>query len=133
MTQGATHALRLLWATLLALTGALVPAAAAVSQDAGGAKSARPAHRWRSAALDRPVHTRTWKIRYRAHTGRMRDAYVLLPRSYGPQSRPPLPLVISPHGRGVDGAANARVWGDLPGIGGFAVVNPDGEGNHLGS
>jgi hypothetical protein len=29
----------------------------------------------------------------------------------------PIPLVISPHGRGVGAAANADLWGDLPGEG----------------
>ena len=82
--------------------------------------------------LDRPTRTRIWPIRYRAHTGRTRSAYVLLPRWYGPARHPSIPLVISPHGRGTSGLANLRLWGDLPGIGGFAVVNPDGEGNHLG-
>jgi hypothetical protein len=81
--------------------------------------------------LDRPDHTRIWTIQYRAHTGRSRAAYVLLPRWYAPRRHPAIPLVISPHGRGTSGLANLRLWGDLPGIGGFAVVNPDGEGNHL--
>jgi pimeloyl-ACP methyl ester carboxylesterase len=44
----------------------------------------------------------------------------------------PIPLVISPHGRGTSARANARLWGDLPGLGGFAVVNPAGEGRRLG-
>ena len=39
--------------------------------------------------------------------------------------------MISPHGRGLDGRANARLWSSLPGVGGFAVVNPDGEGTRL--
>ena len=42
-----------------------------------------------------------------------------------------LPLVISPHGRGRNGATNARLWGNLPALGNFAVVNPDGQGNKL--
>jgi pimeloyl-ACP methyl ester carboxylesterase len=42
-----------------------------------------------------------------------------------------IPLVISPHGRGVSAAVNARDWGDLPGEGDFAVVNPGGEGRRL--
>jgi pimeloyl-ACP methyl ester carboxylesterase len=79
----------------------------------------------------RPDHTRTWAIRYRAHTGRIRLAYVLLPRWYGPHRHPAIALVISPHGRGTDGLLNSRLWGDLPAIGRFAVVNPDGEGDHL--
>ncbi len=86
----------------------------------------------RDAALENPSHTRVWPIRYRAHTGHARSAYVLLPSWYGPARHPAIPLVISPHGRGTDGLANLKLWGDLPGIGGFAVVNPDGEGNHLG-
>ena len=105
---------------LLLVAGALAPAASA-------AHSMRP----RSSDLDRPSHTRVIAIHYRAHTGRARVAYVLLPAWYGAALHPRLPLVISPHGRGVDGHANLGLWGDLPGIGGFAVVNPDGEGDHL--
>ena len=48
-----------------------------------------------------------------------------------PRHDPPLPLVISPHGRGVDASANAQLWGDLPGRGGFAVINPEGQGRKL--
>jgi pimeloyl-ACP methyl ester carboxylesterase len=69
--------------------------------------------------------TRSIRIRYRAHDGTMRPAWLLLPRDYAGQ---PIPLVISPHGRGVRAAANADLWGDLPGEGGFAVINPAGEG-----
>ncbi len=75
--------------------------------------------------------TKLWKIHYRAHNGKRRDAFVLLPAWYGPRNNPPLPLIISPHGRGVTGRANARLWGNLPGRGGFAVVNPDGQGRRL--
>jgi pimeloyl-ACP methyl ester carboxylesterase len=39
--------------------------------------------------------------------------------------------VIAPHGRGVSYTVNAGRWGNLPGIGGFAVVVPAGQGNHL--
>lgn len=74
---------------------------------------------------------RVWMLRYRAHTGEERSAYVLLPSWYGPGRNPRIPLVISPHGRGVGGRANARLWGELPAIGRFAVVNPDGEGDRL--
>ncbi len=75
---------------------------------------------------------RTWTIHYAAHDGRVRSAYVVLPAWYGPARHPRIPLVISPHGRGIDGRANTRLWGDLPAAGGFAVVNPDGEGRRLG-
>ena len=74
---------------------------------------------------------RTWTIAYRAHDGRTRAAYVVTPAWYGPRRHPHLPLVVSPHGRGVDGRANARLWGELPARGRFVVVSPDGEGNHL--
>jgi pimeloyl-ACP methyl ester carboxylesterase len=72
-----------------------------------------------------------WRISYTAHNGVARPAYVLLPAWYGPERNPPLPIVISPHGRGGDGRANARFWGDLPAIGGFAVINPDGMGRRF--
>jgi poly(3-hydroxybutyrate) depolymerase len=72
---------------------------------------------------------RTLTIPYTAHDGVERTATVLLPAQL-PDT--PLPLVISPHGRGLDGAKNARVWGDLPGRDGFVVVSPDGEGRKLG-
>jgi poly(3-hydroxybutyrate) depolymerase len=42
-----------------------------------------------------------------------------------------LPLVISPHGRGVSASANVRRWGSLPAVGDFAVVNPEGQGRAL--
>jgi poly(3-hydroxybutyrate) depolymerase len=74
---------------------------------------------------------RDWPITYTAHDGHQREAYVLLPAWYGPRDDPPLPLVVSPHGRGVDGRANAKLWGDLPGRDSIAVVNPDGEGRRL--
>src|SRR5581483_11873957 len=53
-----------------------------------------------------------------------------LPRHYDGR---PIPLVISPHGRGLTARQNARVFGDLPGMGGFAVIDPAGEGRRLGS
>jgi pimeloyl-ACP methyl ester carboxylesterase len=39
--------------------------------------------------------------------------------------------VISPHGRGVEPGANARLWGNLPALGRFAVVSPEGQGTRL--
>ena len=72
--------------------------------------------------------TRAIRIRYRAHDGWMRPAWLLLPAQYDGR---PIPLVISPHGRGVGSRLNARLWGDLPGEGGFAVINPAGEGRRL--
>jgi pimeloyl-ACP methyl ester carboxylesterase len=74
---------------------------------------------------------RIWKIAYRAHNGERRNAFVMLPRSYRPGHSPPIPLVISPHGRGVTGRGNLKLWGQLPAVGGFAVVSPDGQGRRL--
>jgi dipeptidyl aminopeptidase/acylaminoacyl peptidase len=70
-------------------------------------------------------------ITYTTHNGHQRNAYVQLPHGYGPGNNPAIPLVISPHGRGVDGKINTRRWGNLPTIGRFAVVNPDGYGRVL--
>ena len=71
---------------------------------------------------------RVWTVRYRAHNGLARLVYVALPDDVGPSNNPPLPLVISPHGRGLTGLANLRFWGDLPARGRFAVISPDGHG-----
>ena len=70
-------------------------------------------------------------ISYRAHDGFSRRAYLILPAWYGPLRHPAIPLVISPHGRGVGARANIRRWGDLPARGGFAVINPEGQGRKL--
>ena len=67
-------------------------------------------------------NVRHWGLRYRAHNGVPRWAVVVAPAQYGPRHPPPpLPLVISPHGRGVRARTNARLWRDLPARGGFAV------------
>jgi poly(3-hydroxybutyrate) depolymerase len=75
--------------------------------------------------------SRVLTFAYRSSTGMQRKAYLVLPAWYGPRRHPPIPLVISPHGRGVDGAYNLRFWGDLPGRGRFALVSPDGQGRRL--
>ena len=67
-------------------------------------------------------------VHYRAHDGVRRSALLLLPAGYHGQR---IPLVISPHGRGIGEEENGLVWGDLPGEGGFAVINPAGEGRRL--
>ena len=73
-----------------------------------------------------------WGFRYRAHNGVSRLAVLLLPAQYGPRNPPPpLPFVISPHGRGIRAVDNATWWRGLPGRGGFAVVCPGGMGRRL--
>src|SRR5205809_6688044 len=101
---------------------------AAVAATAAAAGPAGPAQRPR---VDGAGGVRSLTIRYRSHAGRIREAVVLVPRSYDRRSRPALPLVISPHGRGGTGAGNAALWGELPAQGRFVVVNPDGDGNRL--
>ena len=59
-------------------------------------------------------------ISYRAHDGLLRRAYVIVPADYRPGT--PIPLVISPHGRGVGARTNVRRWGLLPARGDFAVA-----------
>ena len=74
---------------------------------------------------------RLWHIAYRAHNGVRRSAFVAFPSSYRAGHAPPIPLVISPHGRGVSGRENLKLWGQLPAVGGFGVVSPDGQGRLL--
>lgn len=68
------------------------------------------------------------RIDYRAHDGRFRPAWIVAPPGYAHR---PLPLVISPHGRGVTALADALSWGDLPSVGRFVVICPSGEGRRL--
>ena len=114
---------------LLAIPAALAAVALAFALGEPGMKVAPRAAR--ASHASQAAWTRWWKITYRAHDGRTRDAYVLLPSWYGPHRNPPLPLVLSPHGRGVGGRGNARLWGGLPARNLLAVVSPDGEGRRL--
>src|SRR6185437_530415 len=83
-------------------------------------------------AAVQPPAVRVIHISYRAHDGLMRRAYVIVPARYGEHGqRPSIPLVISPHGRGVGAKLNVRRWGKLPAVGNFAVVNPEGQGRAL--
>jgi poly(3-hydroxybutyrate) depolymerase len=79
-----------------------------------------------------PVHasplTEIRLIHYHAHDGVVRPAWLLVPAGYRGQR---IPLVISPHGRGVGARLNVRRWGRLPATGDFAVVNPEGQGRAL--
>lgn len=74
---------------------------------------------------------RTWTIHYRAHNSVVRDATVILPSWYGSKRNPRVPVVISPHGRNGTGLGNAKYFGNLPAIGRFAVICPDGMGRRL--
>jgi pimeloyl-ACP methyl ester carboxylesterase len=87
-----------------------------------------PSGAYRLAKL--PV--RRIRFLYRTHDGRLRDALLLLPGWYGPHHDPPIPLVISPHGRNTLPVSDARRWSDLPARGDFAVVLPAGQGRVLG-
>src|SRR5215210_530457 len=100
---------------------ALVAAAAAVAIAAPAPARAK-AH----------AGVRTIKIHYRSYAGIQRAAFVVLPAGYSRNDGTALPLIISPHGRGLSGRGNAAMWGDLPAVGGFVVVNPDGQGRRLG-
>jgi pimeloyl-ACP methyl ester carboxylesterase len=84
------------------------------------------------AAKPGAKQVKVWRIHYRAHDGHRRNAFVVLPAWYGPKQHPRIPLVISPHGRGVSALTNARLWGSLPARGMFAVISPEGAGRKLG-
>jgi pimeloyl-ACP methyl ester carboxylesterase len=117
VTPHSSHfgARRRILAVLLAVSAvALVPAATAPSGHAAAANTVR-----------------VWTIHYTASNGSDRLATVVLPAWYGPENNPPIPLVISPHGRGGNGKGNAKYWGNMPAIGRFAVINPDGMGRKL--
>ncbi len=72
-----------------------------------------------------------WVVPYRAYDGKGRRIYLDVPAWYGPRRDPPIPLVISPHGRQARAQANSALWGQLPAQGGFAVANPEGQGRVL--
>ena len=101
----------------------------AIVVSASRAAAASPDSRGSSRRLTETV--RTWEFSYRSHTGAIRLAYLLLPDWYGPGNNPPLPVVISPHGRGANGRSNAKFFGRLPAVGSFAVISPDGMGRKL--
>jgi len=122
--------------TLAALLVAAGFLAAALSFDRNGRTSppstgsavTSPDNRASHALIE---NVRTWTIHYRSHSGADRLAYVVLPAWYGPENNPPLPVIISPHGRGATGLSNAAFFDRLPAIGGFAVISPDGMGQRL--
>ena len=71
------------------------------------------------------------RFTYRTHDGKTSYAIVLLPGWWEARGRPPLPLVIAPHGRNTLPESTAKRWRDLPTRGGFAVVLPRGQGRVL--
>jgi poly(3-hydroxybutyrate) depolymerase len=83
------------------------------------------------AAASQSTGVQVLRFAYRSYAGVSRTAYLVLPSWYGPDRHPPLPAVISPHGRGVSGSYNLRFWGDLPARGPFALISPDGQGRRL--
>lgn len=125
------HAGRRWWRTILRLRSDWFPTAALASTVilASGCGGQRRSQTTAAAPIRGGV--RLWTIHYRAHNGARRAAYIVAPRWYGPRRDPPLPLVISPHGCGVDGRTNAQLWDGLPARGHFLVVSPDGEGERL--
>ena len=86
---------------------------------------------WAPAASRAASTIRVLTFSYHSSKGSERTAYLVLPAWYGRVRHPPIPLVISPHGRGVSGAYNLRFWGDLPARGSFALISPDGQGRRL--
>ena len=86
---------------------------------------------YRDLVSDHARLVRRLGISYRAWDGLRRTAYVVVPRWYEPARDPRMPLVISPHGRGLDARVNLRFWGGLPAFGPFAVVSPEGQGRVL--
>jgi pimeloyl-ACP methyl ester carboxylesterase len=68
--------------------------------------------------------TRRLTIHFPGPDGVRDSAVVALPSWYGPHDHPRLPLVISPHSRGITPWQQSRRWGDLPGRFRLIVVDP---------
>ena len=107
-----------------------VPASVPVTTDAYGQLHAFDVY-YRDLVSEHRELVRRVAITYRAWNGATRTAYVLLPRWYTRRNDPVLPLVISPHGRGIRARDNLHFWGGLPAFGPFAVVSPEGQGRVL--
>src|SRR5690348_1782232 len=79
-----------------------------------------------------PPKVRVWTVRYRDHTGAGGRASIVRPRDVRPgHANARLPLVVSPHGRGIKPVDNMKLWGDLPALGRFALMCPEGQGRKL--
>ena len=107
-----------------------VPTAAPVTTDAYGQLHTFDVY-YRDLVREHRELVRRVAITYRAWNGATRTAYLLLPRWYTRRDDPVLPLVISPHGRGIRARDNLHFWGGLPAFGPFAVVSPEGQGRVL--
>jgi poly(3-hydroxybutyrate) depolymerase len=112
-----------------------VQSAVAAAPPAARSTSALPALasfrvRYRDLLVDHTL-VRRFLIHYAANNGQRRTASVIVPRWYDPVTHPPIPLVISPHGRGSSPRINLGFWGSLPAFGPFAVVTPVGQGRRL--
>jgi poly(3-hydroxybutyrate) depolymerase len=112
----------------LPLAALLVAAAVVAAATSAAAPSQPPPVRLGAPSLAGHDLVRVVKFSYRAFNGQLHSAFVVLPRWYGPKRNPPIPLVLSPHGRGIEPQVNASLWGNLPAYGPFAVVNPEGQG-----
>ena len=73
------------------------------------------------------VHT----VRYIANDGRSHRAFVAVPAGYDQGLGLPIPLVIALHGRGATAESMLARFGDLPAVGSFALVSPEGQGRRL--
>jgi poly(3-hydroxybutyrate) depolymerase len=122
---------------LAMLVLALGPAGAANAALGRPARVREPAASigWRALYRDlvarRDRLVREIQVPYTAWNGDRRTALLVLPGWYSARVDPLIPLVISPHGRGGTARGNAKLWGDLPAFGPFAVVNPQGQGRRL--
>ena len=79
----------------------------------------------------RPHKVRMLSFGYRAWNGATCYALVVVPAWYRKAGRPPLPLVISSHGRGGPAQAPVRRWRDLEARDGFILVAPSGQGRRI--
>ncbi len=131
-TPTGLDAAALLGAALAGAESRMAPAeASADARDITSTHAAEPAPRTRPAEATgcaRRGRLRVFRLRYSTHNRLRRNAYLIVPASYR-RDQPPLPLVISPHGRGAHPSSqNVGFWRDLPARGRFAVINPDGSG-----
>lgn len=91
----------------VAIAAGLVLAGTSVAGNGGAAQSST---RWVAG-------------RFRGPGGAQETIVVAMPAWYEPGHDPPLPIVVSPHSRGLTPWQNARRWGDLPGRFRIIVVN----------